>query len=292
MLEQVGESSTAMRRNVISALCRYLRNDNRRRGVDDAHILAQDIIARHITWPDRMYHPQPSPAFWQGMEIDLQGARLKNIDLRHTYVASASFKNAEFLGDTWLENSLIEGSLSFDGAQLNGEFYFSGSKVHGATSFSGASFYGASYFGRSAFEYDAHFVDCRFSEHASFASCDFRGALSFHGSSFLRSANFTSLMVAWDAIFAGVDFKDTTFELAEFGDAVNFSGVQATEEDLNLGGAKVATKLLTNIWPKGWGELPEGGGMAVIVRIPAGREREFIARQEKLWMKHMLGNDA
>lgn len=291
MLEQVGENSTVMRRNVISTLCRYLRNDSRRRDVDDAHILAQGIIARHITWPDRKHRQEPPPAFWEGMKIDLQEALLKNLDLSHAHVTSASFKNAEFIGDTWLSDSFIEEDVSFDGAQLNGDFYFSGSEIHGAASFSGASFRGASYFGRSVFTYDAHYIDCRFVKHASFVSCDFRGALSFHGSSFLCSADFTSLKVAWDAIFAHVDFKDTTFELAEFGDLVKFSDVRAPEEDLNLSGARVAVKLLTNIWPKGWQELPEGGGMASVVRIPEGHEREFIALQKKLRIKHMLDKD-
>ncbi|MEV4288460.1 restriction endonuclease [Nonomuraea bangladeshensis] len=291
-LEHVGEASTAMRRTVISALCRYLRNDCRRRDVDDAHILAQDILARHITWPDRKHRKEPPATFWEGMEIDLQGALLKNFDLSHAHVTSASFKNAEFVGDTWLADSFIAENLSFEGAQLNGEFYFSGSEVHGSASFSGAYFHETSFFGRSTFKYDTHFIDCRFFGYASFVSCDFRGALSFHGSSFHGSAEFTSLKVAWDAIFAKAKFKDATFELAEFGDIVNFSGVYALEEDLNLHGVRVATKLLNNIWPKGWGELPEGNGMAVIVRIPEGREQEFRARQKELRMKYMFSKDA
>ncbi|MGW4640404.1 pentapeptide repeat-containing protein [Sphaerisporangium sp. NPDC004334] len=291
MLEQVGESSMAMRRTVFSTVCRYLRNDSQRRDVDDAHLLAQRIISRHITWPDRKHGHESPPAFWEGMEIDLQGALLQNLDLSHAHVRSASFKNAVFIGDTSLQGSFIEGDLSFDGAQMNSGFYFSGSEVHGATSFSGASFRDVSYFGRSAFAHDAYFIDCRFSEHASFVSCDFRGALSFQGSSFVMSADFTSLRVAWDATFAQAKFKDATFELAEFGDAVNFSGVRAPKKDLNLGGVKVTAKLLTNIWPKGWGELPIGDGMVSVVWIPEGREQEFITRQTKLQMEPVFGED-
>jgi hypothetical protein len=92
-------------------------------------------------------------------------------------------------------------------------------------------------------------------------------------------------------MFAQAKFKDTTFELAKFGDAVNFSGVRASEEDLNLVGAKVKEKLLTNIWPKGWGEIPEENGLASVVWIPEGREEEFIAHQKKMRMKHIFDKD-
>ncbi|MFB9711941.1 pentapeptide repeat-containing protein [Streptosporangium nondiastaticum] len=292
ILEKIGEDSRAMRGAVISALCRYLRNDGRRRDVDDAHILAQDIIARRVTWPYWKHgHEQPS-TFWEDMEIDLRGALLKDLDLGHAQVVSASFEKAEFVGDAWLQDSFIKEILSFDGAQINGDFYFSGSEVRGSASISGASFRGSSYFGRSAFGCDANFIDCHFSGHASFVSCEFRGAVSFCSSSFLQSADFTSIKIGWGAIFSEVEFKDATFELAEFGDIVSYRGVQASEEDLNLHGVKVATKFLPNVWPKGWGELPEGNGAAVVVRIPEGQEGEFITLQKKLQMQHMFGKGA
>ncbi|MEU8356368.1 pentapeptide repeat-containing protein [Nonomuraea sp. NPDC048882] len=286
ILEKVGENSTSMRRSVISAICRYLRNDGRRRDVDDAHILAQRIIARHIAWPRRKYGQDRPSTFWEDMEIDLQGALLKDLDMSHAHVMSACFRNADLRGDTWLQDLLVEESLSFEGAHLNGDFYFSGSEVCGGASFAGVIFRGAALFGRSVFEYDSNFYDCRFFGRASFVSCDFRGAVSFHGSSFLWSAEFTQMRVAWDARFAEAEFKDTTFELAKFGDIVSFLGVSASEEDLNLHGVSVAAKHLLNIWPAGWGELLEGDGTATVVRVPEGREQEFKALQKERRMKY------
>ncbi|WP_062354282.1 pentapeptide repeat-containing protein [Herbidospora yilanensis] len=272
MLEELAVSSPSKRQAVMRAMCQYLRNDYRET-VDDAHVFAQDVISRHVAWPAPRRDQEPPTDYWPDMEIDLTGARLKDLDLDNACIRSAIFDDAEFLGDVRLQECLIEESLSLRHARVEGNFWFSGSKVGGSASFSATTFGGSAYLGRSVFRGDTDFDHCRFHQHASFVSCDFRGAATFRDTSFIESADFTSLRVKRDAIFKDATFNDTTFELAEFGDFVNFGGVSASRDELNLSRARVVQKLLGNIWPLGYVERPENSRMSLVVRVPDIRLR-------------------
>jgi hypothetical protein len=71
----------------------------------------------------------PEETFWPGINLDLTGATLVQLDLRNTSVVSAAFNKARF-----------SGGAVFDGATFSGDAWFGGATFSGDAGFGGATF--------------------------------------------------------------------------------------------------------------------------------------------------------
>jgi hypothetical protein len=123
-------------------------------------IAAQQILARHVRWPD---HPTvPAPAtYWPRLNIDLSDAILVNLDFsqcafyaldlrRAVCKGPTQFLYASFERDALFEGATFFGNVSFRRASFLHRARFSGGKFHAGVSFRQTRFDSAPEFGDAA----------------------------------------------------------------------------------------------------------------------------------------------
>jgi hypothetical protein len=123
-------------------------------------IATQQILARHVRWPD---HPTvPAPAtYWPRLIIDLSDAILVNLDFsqcafyaldlqRAVCKGPTQFLYASFERDALFEGATFFGNVSFRRASFLHRARFSGGKFHAGVSFRQARFDSGPEFGDAA----------------------------------------------------------------------------------------------------------------------------------------------
>jgi uncharacterized protein YjbI with pentapeptide repeats len=285
-LERLAQDNPGQRQPIVNVMCAYLRmpyqpprtgqhrrigvrrplhtNNTRRRTASlvtpvgaeaavqerEVRLAAQRLLADHLR-PGPVLE-QPVVTFWAGIDLDLTGATL--IDLNFTGCAphTATFTTAEFTG-----------TARFDWAQFTGDARFGGAWFTGAAGFSSARFAGAAEFGRARF---ADTVDLEFSRvqftgdgriqfthrvtaGVNFGGAEFTAGAGFVDAQFTGQAEFSSARFAGDAEFsraqftAGAEFSQAQFTAgawfgqAKFGGGAQFGGAQFTG-DVEFGQAQ------------------------------------------------------
>jgi hypothetical protein len=149
----------------------------------EVRLTAQRLLADHLR--DRN---KAAATFWTGLDIDLTGATLVNIDLSECTMRSGTFASTTFTGNT---------------------------------NFKSATFTDASNFVAATFTGAANFVQASFDSHVSFERTTFTGAADFMATTFAGSANFRAATFIRYAHFAVVDFpRHTNFAGVTFADGM------------------------------------------------------------------------
>ncbi|RSM80498.1 type VII secretion protein EccCb [Amycolatopsis sp. WAC 01375] len=169
-LERLAQDNPKHRQTVFNVLCAYLRMPYRLPGVppaddDDQHrhdahrervqerevrLAAQRILAQHLT-------PRDTDRFWDGIDLDLTGANLIDIDFQACRISLARFDGATFTGVARFDRATFTGLVSFDRAVFTGDAHFGGATADGKASFNKVIFTGDAHFDGAAFAGDPSF---------------------------------------------------------------------------------------------------------------------------------------
>jgi uncharacterized protein YjbI with pentapeptide repeats len=246
-LERVAENHARDRQRVTEVICAYLRmpppdpppgaargeggaegaarespgNGERRAGCAqeaDVRLVAQQVLARHLREPRASEHYTR----WLGVQINLRGAKLTDLDLAACELSRVDFRDCQFLGDARFDGVCFIGEARFDGAQFR--------KVAG---FDGARFTEDARFDGAHFDSDAAFIEADFGRLASFRNTEFRGfslplaGARFWGTRFSHAALFDGAWFEAVAGFANTGFcGNASFASVKFAGAANFSSAR------------------------------------------------------------------
>ncbi|MGI5503974.1 pentapeptide repeat-containing protein [Lentzea sp. CA-135723] len=215
-LEDLAQGTPSQRQTIVNVLCAYLRmpylapdtaveqeENERRQQEKQVRLTAQRILAAHLRPGDGS---TPASTFWRGVDLDLTGATLLDVDFTGCHFGSVRFNEAEF-----------SGSALFHEAEFNGRAWFSGVR-----------------FGRNA-----TFERARFHRSVWFFSGNFAGSAGFAGVKFLDSVSFAKAEFSGAAVFSKAEFNAyVMFNQAKFGQRVEF-GVEQFESPAVIEGAQV-----------------------------------------------------
>ncbi|AGL18397.1 pentapeptide repeat-containing protein [Actinoplanes sp. N902-109] len=270
-LERVAQNTPDQRQTVVNVLCAYLRMPPGARDPDpesQVRRTAQRILTTHLAGT-------AGPAFWPGLDLDLAGAALTDLDLRHARVGTARFSSAVFSGDTRLDRTTFTGPARFDGATFDGVARLDNATFADSAVFRGATFGQAAWFGGTTFAKDAAFdatvfrhdawcygVTCHgaawfggatFEGQTSFEDTHFADAAWLRGARFARPARFRRALFYANASFdqagfaGGAHFEETTyvgdasFDRATFAVPPSFTGCRI-----------IPRADRADTWPPGW----------------------------------------
>lgn len=172
-LQRLGQTYPEQRRLIVNVWCAYLRMPFR---------------APDTEGLDEHAHSGPGegepalPQFWgEALDVDLTGATLYELDLRHcrihprtifnraTFIGRASFTHTTFTGIAWF------GDATFTDGAL----------------FAHAAFTDATFFGGATFTKGASFHDARFTGYPYFSNVTFTGSVSFRKAALPNGIDFT-----------------------------------------------------------------------------------------------------
>ncbi|ONI81313.1 hypothetical protein ALI144C_22625 [Actinosynnema sp. ALI-1.44] len=214
-LERLANNNFGQRQPIVNVLCAYLRMpytlpdaqladdaDDTTRAIHEQRVqerevrlAAQRILSAHLR-PDPNFD-QPDETFWAGMDLDLAGATLINLQFQNCRINNCTFDGAEFTGPA-----------RFDGAEFTEEAVFISAKFTGQGRFDSVESTGAARFDGAKFVGDALFASAEFAGSTGFASAEFPGFTKFDGAEF-----------ALEPQFDGVTFhRGTPPEVARFMD--------------------------------------------------------------------------
>lgn len=232
-LADLAQQHPEKRRTIVNIICDYLRTPFPAGGMRNSAAppvprrdlpvrqAAQTIIAEHLR-PNLDHRERPTnPKFWPGIDLDLAGATLTDLDLSDCHLGVARFTGTRFTGTTTFRGTHFTKQASFRDGHFAGpvEFRnaafadnadFTDTRFGGDSVFRTASFAAAAWFTRSRFAGEARFLGAEFSGDTEFAEARFTGIAEFVRTKFtekraIHRAHFT----------AGVDVLG-----AEFGDTV------------------------------------------------------------------------
>jgi hypothetical protein len=169
-LERLAQDNPRHRQTIVNLMCAYLRmpypvenpREYDRHLVEEreVRVAVQHVLADHL-------RPQASAEglFWVGIDLNLRGATLLDLDLTGCHMAAARFDGARFAGDTrfvgvtfhetarfdgaryldtaWFSRTIFKKNASFTLTRFGGEARFDGARCEGTAWFTGASFVGA-----------------------------------------------------------------------------------------------------------------------------------------------------
>ncbi|MGV9386637.1 pentapeptide repeat-containing protein [Nonomuraea sp. NPDC003707] len=261
--EQLAQDNVALRQTTVNVLSAYLRmpyplpkndqeasssaekdeaspadGDKRDLQVElQVRLTAQRILVTHLRYPSAIRRhwweraAAPPTQFWSGIQLDLTGALLIDLDFRDCRVNDASFRGAAFSGNAMFSGTTFTGNALFDGATFDGRVSFRKAAFSGNTMFSGAVFSSdvvfeevaitaRATFDGAAFGGSAWFAESAFHDPVSFEKATFHGLASFEKAAFSSGAMFDQVTFSQNASFGGTTFKG----YALFGRAT-FSGI-------------------------------------------------------------------
>ncbi|MGV8126934.1 MAG: pentapeptide repeat-containing protein [Methanothrix sp.] len=124
-----------------------------------------------------------------------------------------------------LNDSAINGKISFSNARFINPVDFSHSHLNGSAFFGDSAFNGTADFGGSVFNGTANFRGSAFNDYADFGGSVFNGTANFRGSDFNGTASFWRSAFNDDASFWYSDFNGTAiFWRSAFNDYADFRG--------------------------------------------------------------------
>ncbi|NUT90484.1 MAG: pentapeptide repeat-containing protein [Saccharothrix sp.] len=241
--------------------------DEQRRQEREVRFTAQRILTRHLQPGDNPR--RPAPTFWAGIDLDLTGATLIDLDLSEchlrtgrftgaTFTGAAGFRRTNFSDQAWSTDTTFGGLAHFHGATFTDSAWFIDASFAGGAWFQGAAFTAGAYFLGATFTDDTRFSEASFAENVWFDGATFAGGTRFHGTTFTGDAVF------YEATFTGeTGFEDVTFTGGAVFDQARFRAPAAWpgawfERVADMKGATVRTDLDHDVdsrgtpWPIGW----------------------------------------
>lgn len=217
---------------------------------------AQRILAEHLRWSRD--EPLPPGTFWPGIDLDLTGAHLLDLDLSRCRIRQATFDGAT-----------LEGLTRFDGATFDAEATFTAAvftrgadprEANHRAGFEKTLFNGTATFRATVFALRADFTGATFGEAALFGQAEFADRAVFRAASFTAQASFGAAAFNGEAVFRQAAFSGgVSFQQAVFADAPALW--EATAQISCAAG---------RLWPEGWREDPlgDGSGRAQLIQPP------------------------
>lgn len=223
-----------LRQTIVNVICAYLRMpytlpdtqvpedaDAEARAAHEQRIqerqvrlTAQHILAAHL-------HPggstdQPMETFWEGINLDLTGASLIDLDLSGCQIGAAQFVGAQFVGNTRFVEAKFAQKASFNGAMFAGKTFFDCTEFAEAAWFECAEFAAGTNFADTLFTGHARFTGAKF-VNVAFDAAKFARSTKFIEAVFDGNTWFTGTKFARDVSFVGTKFRwDPAFDRAEF----------------------------------------------------------------------------
>ncbi|MFF0770985.1 pentapeptide repeat-containing protein [Nonomuraea wenchangensis] len=266
-LERLGEHTPALQQTIVDVVCAYLRMPytpppdetspdepavpraavagvSTTRGRDpheerQVRLTAQRLLAAHLRYelPRRRHwrqrRPSPDPRHWPGINLDLTGATLIDLDLRQCRFNTVQFGKATFTGSTRFNDTAFTGNAQFGEATFTGNAEFSEATFTGNAEFSGATFAGIVQFRRVTFTRDVWFTRATFTRRALFTRAAFTCRVLFIGTIFALRAEFSGATFAGNAQFRSAKFtRDAQFTKATFTRDVSFTRAAFTRRAL------------------------------------------------------------
>jgi hypothetical protein len=190
----------------------------------EVRLTAQRILSHHLQprLPARTllrWFPRPAATFWPDIDLELTGATLIDLDLSHTTIRTAQFRNARF-----------NGGSDFIRTRFTWRAEFSHTRFSGFADFLGARFATTARFNHAQFDKLARFSYAQFHS-AMFDNAQFDNFAQFDSARFSRSAAFIEARFATTTQFDNAQFGHTAwFDDAQFGGNVSFTKTQFSNE--------------------------------------------------------------
>lgn len=178
-LEAHAQANPEQRAPITAILCEHLRRES-----SDAHSHLARAVQRVLTSHARA----GSAEHWSNLDLDLDRARLEDLDLSHANVRRLSLVSASLTGSTRLTAMRCEESLRASGALFDGPVEAERLAIHGDTQLSGAVFTSRCSFAGGVFHGDVEMPGAVFSGPAWFTGVVFLGVVTL--SSAYGSASF------------------------------------------------------------------------------------------------------
>ncbi len=254
-----------LRQTVVNMLCAYLRmpgTEEEPHTVEqerEVRLTAQRILENHLKPgpdPDR-----PAGTFWSGMDLDLTGAKLVDLDLSRSRVRAARFSSAEFSQSASFRGAEFTALAVFHGSTFAGHAWFEGAHFHWGVNFGEAEFADATTFRNSDFSKSAMFDGATFHDFTEFGRAVFNGEAWFGEVSFAGGADFHKAGFAGEAHFEDTKFrKRVQFDDVTFYDGATFEGAEFTPGSTFAAYARVdGVESDMWWWPEGWAPGGEPG---------------------------------
>jgi hypothetical protein len=185
-LEAISRDFPAGRLAIVDVICAYLRMSGD--GDRSARATAQQILATHLR-PD-------GPGFWRGVNLDLRGATLTDLDLTGCRVeGDLLLDDARLLGSAKLRQLSVSGTTSMRGTAFADHAWLERSVFRGPVCLERASFAEDAWFGEATFGDRCSFVGVDFGGHAWFGGVAFHAPVDFSDAVFRRSVGFRGATV-------------------------------------------------------------------------------------------------
>ncbi|WP_370964720.1 pentapeptide repeat-containing protein [Amycolatopsis sp. cg9] len=192
--------------------------DSEARQEREVRLTAQRLLCRHLR-PGHGEHPDAS--FWDGINLDLNGAVLYVFDFRHCAVNEAWFIGARFVENANFEDAKFSGNAWFIDSKFANKAYFKAVEFAGIAAFDDVEVAGYAQFSYAKFDADAGFREVKFSGNTSFAGAKFSGGTGFTGARFAGGISFNGARFAGDVYMDEVEFAcEAFFGDVTFGDLV------------------------------------------------------------------------
>lgn len=250
-LERLAQDNPQQRQTIVNLLCAYLRmpyeppgdkadSDHRERVQErEVRHTAQQVLESHL-------RSDAGAAFWgEGMDLNLRGATLLEVDFRDCHFGKADFVRAVFRGESLFDRAAFAEVASFDNAEFRGGAVFDRATFTTA-SFTAVSFGSYAGFIRATVKGDG---DSSYSAAASFVHAVFDGSGNFSGASFdagvdLSFASGGSLDFSGAFLGNVTRFRETKNRV--LGVRTDFAGVSIA--------ARVSTgsTIFPSVWPEHW----------------------------------------
>jgi uncharacterized protein YjbI with pentapeptide repeats len=180
-LEAVGQAHPERRQAIADVVCACLRMPARDDG--PVRLAAQRILTAHLL--------PAAPGFWAGLNLDLTGAVLTDLDLTGCRVdGELRLDRAVFVGAAKLRGLVVGGRMGLRAAVFRDHAWLERATFNGVVDAEAVTFQGDAWFGEATFTSPASFVGATFVGHAWFGGCSLRASVDFGEALFRRSAGF------------------------------------------------------------------------------------------------------
>jgi len=210
-LEQLAQQHPRHRQDVADLICASLRAPHGDEALRGAMLRA---LVGHL-------RPAAGSGYWAGVNIDLTGALLAELDLtgchidgdlilcqtvingqsrlRGVHVAGdTDLRGATFRDHLWCERSTFRGMVLLQGAVFGGDAWFGETHFVGPASFVGADFAGHAWFGGATMRSAVDFGDAVFRRSAGFRGANAYGAVGLTGTTFVGPARVSRRGDGWN----------------------------------------------------------------------------------------------
>lgn len=208
-------TDTGFRQQCVDVLCAYLRMPQRT--ISDPASLSTFMddprdwhVRQTIQRSIATYLDKRSLTRWNAVDIDLQGARLRDFSLNNVELRNLTILGATFDGDFYMQQSTVTQQLDARNSHFSQNAFFAETTFVGRARFYGSRFDGPASFVKTSFRSLAWFYDCVFAGSVGFGSAQFGSSVGFERTKFGGKTGFLSASFGGNATFQDAEFFGIT----------------------------------------------------------------------------------